>query len=258
MAVDVHPLSVVEPGAQLGENVVVGPFCRVGPLVTLGDGVVLRSHVCVDGATTVGPRCEIWPFASVGTKTQDLKYVGGNPRLRIGADTVVRESATISCATAPDGETVVGDRCLIMAYCHVAHDCIVGDGVIMSNNATLAGHVQVGENAVVGGMAGVHQFVRIGAMCMVGGCTKLVKDVPPYMMVDGDPAKIFGPNKIGLERRGVPPETRQALRDAFKILWHSNLLVDQALDKIETTLPPSPELQNFVTFVRTSQRGVIR
>jgi UDP-N-acetylglucosamine acyltransferase len=145
-----------------------------------------------------------------------------------------------------------------MAYCHVAHDCIVGDGVIMSNNATLAGHVQVGENAVVGGMAGVHQFVRIGAMCMVGGCTKLVKDVPPYMMVDGDPAKIFGPNKIGLERRGVPPETRQALRDAFKILWHSNLLVDQALDKIETTLPPSPELQNFVTFVRTSQRGVIR
>jgi UDP-N-acetylglucosamine acyltransferase len=258
MAVEVHPLSVVEPGAQLGENVKIGPFCRVGPLVKLGDGVVLRSHVCVDGATTVGPRCEIWPFASVGTKTQDLKYVGGDPRLSVGADTVIRECATVSCATAPDGETRVGNRCLIMAYCHVAHDCVVGDGVIMSNNATLAGHVHVGENAVIGGMAGVHQFVHIGAMCMVGGCTKLVKDVPPYMMVDGDPAKIFGPNKIGLERRGVPPETRQALRDAFKILWHSNLLVEPALAKIEADLPPSPELANFVSFVRSSERGIIR
>ncbi len=258
MAVDIHPLSVVEPGAQLGENVKIGPFCRVGPLVKLSDGVVLRSHVCVDGATTVGPRCEIWPFASVGTKTQDLKYAGGNPRLRVGADTVVRECATISCATAPDGETVVGNHCLVMAYCHIAHDCVVGDGVIMSNNATLAGHVHVGENAVLGGMAGIHQFVRVGAMCMVGGCTKLVKDVPPYMMVDGDPAKIFGPNKIGLERRGVPPETRQALRDAFKILWHSNLLVGPALAKIESDLPPSPELANFLSFVRSSERGIIR
>ena len=258
MGVTIHPLAVVAPGAELGADVEIGPFCTVGPNVRLGDRVRLRSHVNVEGHTAVGAGGEIWPFASVGGKTQDLKYKGGAPRLVIGENTVIRECATLNCATYDGGETRVGSKCLIMAYCHVAHDCIVGDRVIMANNATLAGHIVVEDDAILGGFAAVHQFVRIGRMSILGGCTKAVKDVPPYMMADGNPLGVFGPNKLGLERHGVTPESQQALKNAYKIVYRADLTVEKALQRIEAELPATPEIRAFVEFIRGSERGITK
>ena len=256
MGVSIHPLAVVDPGAELGADVAIGPFCTVGPNVRLGDRVKLRSHVSVEGHTTLGAGCEVWPFASVGGKTQDLKYKGGAPRLVVGENTVIRECATLNCATYDGGETRVGSKCLIMAYCHVAHDCIVGDRVIMANNATLAGHIIIEDDVILGGLAAVHQFVQIGRMSILGGFTKAVKDVPPYMMADGDPLKVYGPNKIGLERHGVSPETQHALKEAYKIVFRTDLTVAKALERIEAELPPAPEIRHFVEFIRKSERGI--
>ena len=256
MGVSIHPLAVVQPGAELGADVTIGPFCAVGPNVRLGDRVVLRSHVSVDGHATLGAGCEVWPFASIGGKTQDLKYKGGAPRLVIGDATVIRECATLNCATFDGGETRVGSKCLIMAYCHVAHDCVVGDRVIMANNATLAGHIVIEDDVILGGLTGVHQFVRIGRMSILGGFTKAVKDVPPYMMADGDPLKVYGPNKVGLERHGVAPEVQQALKEAYKIVYRTDLTTAAALARIEAEIAPSPEIRNFVEFIRKSERGI--
>ena len=258
MGVSIHPLAVVQPGAELGEDVSIGPFCLVGPHVRLGDRAILRSHVSVDGHATLGAGCEVWPFASVGGKTQDLKFKGGAPRLVVGENTVIRECATLNCATFDGGETRVGSKCLIMAYCHVAHDCLVGDRVVMANNATLAGHVVIEDDAIIGGLTGVHQFVRVGQMSILGGFTKAVKDVPPYMMADGDPLKIFGPNKVGLERHGVSAETQQALKEAYKIVFRMDLTTAKALERIEAEIAPSPEIRNFAEFIRKSERGISR
>jgi len=254
----VHPLAVVEPGAELGEGVVVGPFCRVGAHVHLGEGVVLRSHVNVEGHTTLGAGCEVWPHANVGGRTQDVKYAGGAPRLAVGARTKIRECATLNCATRDGAETRVGEDCLLMAYCHVAHDCQLGDRVIMANNATLGGHVVVEDDAIIGGLTGIHQFVRIGRMSILGGVTKAVKDVPPYMMADGDPLRVYGPNKVGLERHQVPVEARLALKQAYRLLFRTTLTTAQALETIEAELPAGPEIRAFVEFVRKSKRGIAR
>jgi len=258
MAVSIHPLAVVDPAAELGEDVSIGPFCTVGPNAHLGDRTCLRSHVSVDGHTSLGADCEVWPFASLGGKTQDLKCKGEAQKLIVGDKVVIRECATLNCATFDDGETRVGSNCLIMAYCHIAHDCLVGNRVIMANNATLAGHVTIEDDAILGGMAGVHQFVRIGRMCIVGGVTKAVKDVPPYMMADGDPMRIYGPNKVGLARHGVTPETQQLLKKAYKIVFRTDLTTAKALERIEAELDPAPEIKEFVEFIRNSERGIAK
>ena len=258
MSVSIHPSAVVDPKAQLGADVQIGPFCVVGPDVVLGDGCVLKSQCHVDGHTTLGARCEIWPFASVGGKTQDLKYAGGAPRLVVGDETVIRECATLNCATADGNETRVGSKCLLMACSHVGHDCIVGNRVIIANGCLLAGHVIIEDDAILGGMSGIHQFVRVGRMAILGGCTKAVKDVPPFMMVDGDPLKVAGPNKIGLQRHGVSEETQKALREAYRILYRESLLIKDALAKIEAELPASPEIQHLCDFIRSSERGISR
>ena len=258
MAVSIHPLAAVAPGAELGVDVTVGPFCVVGPNVRLGDRTTLRSHVSVEGHTVLGAGCEVWPFATVGGKTQDLKYKGGDPRLVVGEETAIRECATLNCATFDGGETRVGSKCLIMAYCHVAHDCIVGDRVIMANNATLAGHVVVEDDAIIGGLTGVHQFVRIGRMSILGGFTKAVKDIPPFMMADGDPLKVFGPNKVGLERHGISAETQQALKQAYKAVYRTDLTTAKALERIEAEVALAPEVKAFVDFIRGSERGIAK
>lgn len=258
MGVGIHPQALVHPDAKLGEGVNVGPFCTVGADVTLGDGVRLRSHVNVEGHTTLGAGCEVWPFASVGVRTQDLKYKGGNPRLVVGANTVIREYATLSCATFDGDETRVGADCLVMAYCHIAHDCILGDRVIMANASTLAGHVLVEDDAIVGGLTGVHQFVRIGRMCIVGGAAKVVKDVPPYMMADGVPLRVYGPNKVGLKRKGVSAEAQEALKQVYRIVYRSDLTIAKALERIAAEAPPLPEVEAFADFIRSSERGIAR
>lgn len=252
----IHPTAVIHPKAQIGTDCHIGPFCTIGEHVVVGDRCHLHSHVVIDGHTTLGQRNEIFPFASIGLKTQDLKWKGGITRTRIGDDNTFRECVTINSATS-DGEiTEVGSNNHILAYSHVAHNVVVGNHVIMSNVATLAGHVIVEDHAVVGGLAAVHQFCRIGRMSIIGGCSKVVQDVPPFMLVDGNPAETRTVNKVGLERNGVSDEAQAALRQAFKILFREGLTISNALNRIESEVPKLPEVEHLIQFARTSTRGL--
>jgi len=224
--------------------------------VTLGDHCRLHSHVVIDGHTALGERNEIFPFASIGLKTQDLKWKGGITRTRIGSHNTFREYVTIHSATGDGEVTTVGSRNHILAYCHIAHNVTLGDSIIMSNVATLAGHIVVEDRAVIGGLAAVHQFCRIGTMSIIGGCSKVVQDVPPYMMADGNPARARTINKVGLERNGVSEEAQAALKQAYKILFREGLTIPNGLSKIESDLAPLPELRRLVDFVRASERGI--
>ena len=252
----IHSTAVIFPGARLGANCEVGPYCVIGANVVLGDNCKLHSHVVIDGHTTLGKGNEIFPFASIGLKTQDLKWRGGITRTEIGDNNTFREYVTIHSATGDGEVTKVGSNNHILAYCHIAHNVALGNRIIMSNVATLAGHVTVEDFVVIGGLAAVHQFCRIGTMSIIGGCSKVVQDVPPFMMADGNPAETRTINKVGLERNGVSEKTHTALRKAYKILFREGLTIPNALKRIEKDLPSSPEIQHLVQFVRTSERGI--
>ncbi len=254
----IHPTAIIDPAARIGAGCEIGPYCVIGPHVELGEGCRLHSHVVIEGPTTLGRGNEIFPFASLGQKTQDLKWKGGTTYLRIGEANTFREYVTIHRATRDGDATVVGSHNHILAYAHIAHDVRLGDHVIMSNVATLAGHVIVEDHAVVGGLAAVHQFCRIGRMAIIGGCSKVVQDVPPYMLADGNPAVTRTVNKVGMERAGVSDEAQAALRSAHKLLFREAYTVTKALERIESDLPGLPEIQHLVTFVRASERGLCR
>jgi UDP-N-acetylglucosamine acyltransferase len=223
---------------------VLGPRCR------------LHSHVVIDGHTNLGSDNEIFPFASIGLKSQDLKWNGGVTRTEIGDNNTFREYVTVHSATADGESTIVGSHNHILAYSHIAHNVRVGSHVVMSNVATLAGHVTVEDHAVVGGLAAVHQFCRIGKMAIIGGCSKVVQDVPPFMLADGNPARTRTINKVGLERNGVSEEAQAALRQAYKMLFRGGLTLSNALAKIEKELPELPEVGHLIQFVRASERGI--
>ena len=232
MAARIHPSAVVESGAQLGADVEVGPFAYVGADVTLGAGTRLHHHAAVEGFTTLGAGCEVFPYACIGGKTQDLKYKGGRPGLRVGDRNVFREYVTIHAATF-DGEfTVLGSDNTVLAYSHIAHDCVLGSHIVMSNAVSMAGHVTVEDHVVIGGAAGIHQFCRIGAHAMLSAMAKLVQDLPPYFIADGTPAEIRALNKVGLERRGFTPEQMDRVKQIFRILYRDGLNRTQALDKL--------------------------
>jgi len=252
----VHPSAVVHPGAQIGPDCEIGPYCIVGEHVTLGAGCKLQSHVVVDGHTKMGKGNEIFPFAAIGMKTQDLKWKGGVTRLEIGDNNVFREGVTVHCSTSDGGKTVVGSNNLLLIYAHVAHDCVLGNQIIMSGFAGLAGHVNVEDNAILSGYVAVHQFCRIGKFSMIGGCSSVRQDVPPFMIADGTPVNICTINKVGLERAGFSEETQNVLRQAYKIIYREGLTIPNALAKIEKELPPLPEVQYLVQFVRASERGI--
>ena len=252
----VHQTAIVHPKAKLGANCEIGPYCVIGENVTLGDGCKLHSHVVIDGHTKLGRENEIFPFASIGLKTQDLKWKGGVTRTEIGDGNTFREYVTIHSATGDGEVTRVGSHNTILAYCHIAHNVTLGDRVIMSNVATLGGHVTVEDHAVIGGLAAVHQFCRIGKMSMIGGCSKIVQDVPPFMIVDGNPGETLTINKVGMERHEVSEEAQNALRQAYKILFREGLTIPNALVKIEQELPKLPEVLHLLNFVRTSERGI--
>jgi UDP-N-acetylglucosamine acyltransferase len=252
----IHPTAVVHPKARLGAECQIGPYCIIGEHVELGSGCRLHSHVVIDGHTRLGRDNEIYPFAAIGLKTQDLKWKGGLTRTEIGDCNTIRESVTIHSATGDGETTVVGSHNAILAYSHIAHNVTLGDHVIMSNVATLAGHVQVEDYAVVGGLAAIHQFCRIGRLSMIGGCSKIVQDVVPFMVVDGNPAETRSINKVGLDRHGIADATQRYLRQAYKILFREGLRIPNALDRIERELPPLPELEHLICFVRASQRGI--
>ena len=251
-----HSTAVIHPGAQVGDGCEIGPYCVIGANVVLGPGCTLHSHVVIDGHTLLGRENEIFPFASIGLKTQDLKWKGGITRTQIGDRNTFREYVTIHSATSDGETTVVGSDNHILAYCHLAHNVNLGNHIIMSNVGTLAGHVTVEDHAVIGGLVAIHQFCRVGRMSMIGGCSKVVQDVPPFMLADGNPAQTRTVNKVGLERRGVSEEAQSALKQAYKILFREGLTISNALVKIESDLPKSPEMEHLLQFARTSQRGL--
>lgn len=260
MATEIHPSAVVDARAQLGTGVRVGPFSVVGPHVVLGDGVILHSHAVVDGHTTLGAEVQVFPSASVGLAPQDLKYDGSPTRLEVGARTVIRECATLhlgSVGGRAAGVTKVGEDCLIMAYCHVAHDCEVGNRVILANAVQLAGHVTVEDHAILGGLTNVHQFCRIGTRAFTGAATRINQDVPPYMMADGHPARMVGLNKLGLERGGLAPEAIQALSRAYRRIFLGRDF-QAAIREVGEELGHIPEIGRLVEFLKASERGVTR
>ncbi len=254
----IHPTAVIDSGAELGADVEVGPYCVIGPHVKIGSGTRLMSHVVIDGWTTLGEGCVVFPFASLGQQTQDLKYKGGRPRTEIGDRTTFREYVTVNAATADGDVTKVGSNCLIMAYSHIAHDCIVGNGVIMANCATLAGHIVVEDEVGIGGLTGVHQFVRLGRMCYIGGCSKITQDIPPFMIADGDPIQVATINSVGLKRRGVSEESQGLLKKAHRFLYREGLTTTKAVEKIVAELEQVPEIVHLVQFIRSSERGIAR
>ena len=255
----IHPTAIVEDGADLGEDVEIGPYAHVGRDVRLGNGVTVGQGAIVDGHTKIGEKCQIFPYALVGMKTQDLKYIEGSTSyVEIGDRSVIREFTTVHLGTKDGEKTVIGSDCLIMAYCHAAHGVISGDHVIMSNNAQLAGDVHVDDWAIIGGMAGTHQFTHIGRHCMVGGMSKVRQDVPPYMlcdMVDGY-LKAVGPNVVGLTRRGFAKDVIQALKEAYRFIYRDGLNRTQALERVENDVEQFDEIKELVAFYRNSTRGV--
>jgi UDP-N-acetylglucosamine acyltransferase len=254
----IHPTAVVADGVQIGNNVIIEPYAVINsPHVVLEDGVVIKSHVYIDGYTTIGSGTTIYPGASIGTKTQDLKYRGEKTFVKIGKNCDIREYVTINSSCQENSVVQIGDNCLIMAYCHVAHNCVVGNRVIMSNNATLAGHVTVEDCAIIGGLTPIHQFVRIGRYAMVGGMSRVTHDIPPYTIGAGIPYKFGGLNIIGLKRHGFSLETRRELSKAFKLLYRSQLRIEEALDTIEKECQPLEEIGHFVRFCRNTKRGLM-
>ena len=255
----IHPTAVVEDGARLGEDVTVGPYAHVGACVKVGDGTSIGQGAIVDGHTTIGSMCQIFPYACIGMKTQDLKYREGSVSyVEIGDRTVIREFATVHLGTSDGEKTVIGSDCLFMCYCHAAHGVVLGDHVICSNAVQLAGDVHLEEYAIIGGSSAVHQFCTVGRHSMVGGVSRVNQDVPPYMLcgVSGGDVKVVGPNVVGLTRRGFAKDTIAALKEAARILYRSGLNRSQALERIENDLEQIEEIKYLVHFYRNSQRGV--
>jgi UDP-N-acetylglucosamine acyltransferase len=258
MATIIHPTAIIHQQAIIEDGCEIGPYCVIGPGVRLLPGCKLLSHIVVEGPTTVGRNNIFHPFCSIGGRSQDLKYTTEPTYLEIGDNNRFREACTVNRATAPGGTTRVGSHNNFLAYCHIAHDCTVGDHCIFSNNATLAGHVTVEDHVVIGGLTAVHQFCRLGRMAMLGGCTKIVQDVAPYTIADGNPAAARALNTVGLDRNHVSQTSREALQAAFKLLYKSGLNTTQALEKILALDPCPPEVQHLADFVRSSQRGIIK
>lgn len=254
----IHPTAVIDPSAEIAEGVKIGPFSVIGAGVKIGAGTELKNHVTIAGPTTIGENNLFYPYSSIGQRSQDLKYSGEPTYLEIGDDNSFREFCTVNRGTSPGSKTAIGSHNHFLAYSHVAHDCIVGSHVIFSNNGTLAGHVIVEDHAVIGGLSGVHQFCRIGMHAILGGCTKIVQDVPPYMIADGNPADLRGINQVGLERRGFSSEEIRSLREAYRLLCRANLNVKQACEVIRKDLPSSEHLEHLLTFIEGSKRGIVR
>lgn len=254
----IHSTAVVMEGAELGAGVKLGPYSVVGSNAKIGAGTELMTHAVVDGNTTVGAGCTIHPFARIGGPTQDLKYKGGNPGVKIGDHTVLRECVTINAATNDGDFTEVGSNCLLMAYSHVAHACKIGDSVIIANGTQLAGDVIVEDHAILEGLCGIVQFRRVGRMAFIGGFSKVTKDIPPFMIADGQEIAVRGFNKIGMERRGISEEARRAVKEAYRILYRQKLSVSEALAKIEAELEPLGEIKYLVNFIRSSEVGIVR
>lgn len=254
----IHATAIVDPRAEIGAGATIGPYSVVGPDVVIGRNCWLQHHVTLVGPMQAGVGNKFYAYCSIGQQTQDLKYAGEPTYLEIGDDNTFREFVTINRSTSSAGKTKVGNGGNFLAYSHIGHDCTVGDNVVFSNNGTLAGHVQVGDNAIMGGLTAVHQFCRIGRFAITGGCSKIVQDVPPFMIADGNPAEIRGINLIGLERHGFAAENVKLIKEAFRLIYRSKNNTRQAIEAIGKELPPSEEVSQIVEFIEQSERGIIR
>lgn len=259
MTTFIHETAIVSDSARVGEGCHVGPFCIVGDAVVLEDRVTLDSHVVVDGRTTIGSETHVFPFASIGLAPQDLKYAGEETATEIGKRNQIREFVTIHRGTSGGGGlTKIGDNNLLMAQAHVAHDCRIGNEVIMANAATLAGHVEIDDRANVGAYSGVHQFCRVGFEAFVGGYSVVVKDAPPFAIIQGNHAKCYGLNRVGMKRRGYPKETIEKLHRAYHLLLSAKLNTTQALERIKSEITDCKEVDLLVKFYETTKRGVVK
>jgi UDP-N-acetylglucosamine acyltransferase len=254
----IHPTAIIDASSHIGESTLIGPYCVVGAGVSLGEECSLHNHVTIAGPTRIGDGNEFFPYSSIGHRSQDLKYTVEPTFLEIGNQNTFREFVTVHRATAPGSTTTIGSHGTFLAYAHIAHDCTVGDHVIFSNNGTLAGHVMVGDHAVIGGLSGVHQFCRIGAHAIVGGCTKIVQDVPPFMIADGNPAEIRGINLVGIERRGFSADAIREIREAYKLIYRSNKNTSQALEILQKDYSESEPVRQLASFIGASDRGIVR
>jgi UDP-N-acetylglucosamine acyltransferase len=256
--VNIHPSAIVHPSAQLGQDIQIGPHSIVGENVVIGNRVSLANGVVVQRNVCIGSGCRISTGAVLGSLPQDLKYKGEETFLEIGERTIIREYATVNLGTAQRGKTVVGSDVMLMAYTHVAHDCDIGDHVILANAVNMGGHVEIHEHAIVGGVVPIHQFVRIGCHAMIGGGYRVNQDVCPYVRVAGYPLRAVGLNVVGLRRRNFSSETMSILKKAYSLLFRSNLTVSEALKRISSELPRTSEIENILSFVAHSKRGIVR
>ena len=255
----IHPTAIISPDAQLDKGVEIGPYSIIGSDVRIGKNTVIGPHTVIDDYTHIGEGCRIFQFCSIGAPPQDLKFGGEKTSVVIGDFNIIREFVTIHRATSADiGVTLIGDHNLLMAYAHVAHNCKLGNHIIMSNVATLGGHVHVEDYAIISGLSAVHQFSRIGAHSIIGGASGVAKDVPPYTLANGNHARLFGLNLVGLKRRNFSEKTIKALGKAYRIVFRSRLLLDAAIKKVEEEVDNFPEVQHFVQFIKESKRGVCR
>jgi UDP-N-acetylglucosamine acyltransferase len=254
----IHSTAIVDAKAEIGPGTMVGPYCIVEAGVAVGAECWLQHHVTLAGPMKAGARNKFYAYCSIGQQTQDLKYQGEPTYLEIGDENTFREFVTVNRSTTGEGKTQIGHRGNFLAYSHIGHDCVVGDNVVFSNNGTLAGHVQVGDHAIMGGLTAVHQFCRLGRFAITGGCSKIVQDVPPFMIADGNPAKVRGINVVGLERAGFSAETIKTIKEAFRLIYRSKFNTRQAIEAIQQEMPASAEITQIIEFIRTSERGIIR
>ena len=255
----IHPTAIIAADAQLEDGVEIGPYCIIGSDVKIGKNTIIGPHTVIDNYTRIGEGCHIFQFCSIGAPPQDLKFGGEKTAVIIGNFNTIREYVSIHRGTSADtGMTIMGDHNLLMAYVHIAHNCKLGNNVIIGNSTGLAGHVHVEDYAIISPLSGVHQFCRIGAHCIVGGASAVVKDIPPYTMANGNRATLFGLNMIGLQRRNFSESAIAGLKQAYRIIFRSDLLLEEAMEKARTEVEDCPEVRHFINFIQESKRSICR
>jgi UDP-N-acetylglucosamine acyltransferase len=253
----IHRTALVDPTADLGSEVSVGPYCVIGPRVTVGERCTIAGHTVIERNTRVGEGVRIGYGTVIGNDPQDLKYKGEETWVEIGNGTIIREYCTINRGSTATGKTTIGERCFLMTYVHVAHDCVVGNDVIIANSVQMAGHVTVHDRAIISGLVPIHQFVRIGTYAFVGGLSRVNQDVPPYTKAAGNPVHLYGLNSVGLQRAGFSPDLKLALKRAYRLVFNSDLTVSQGVARARVELPDVAEVETFLRFIEASQRGVM-
>lgn len=255
----IHPTAIIDPSAEIDENVTIGPFAIIKSDVRIGSGTTIGPYTTIEEYVTIGEDCQIFQYAAIGGAPQDLKFHGEKSYLKIGRGTIIREFVTINRGTESGGSiTEVGEENYLMAYTHIAHDCKTGKQVILANNSTLAGHIIIGNNVTVGGLVAIHQFVQIGDHAYVGGKSAVVKDIPPYVIASGDRATLHGLNNVGLKRHKFTKSTLQELKKAYRIFFRIGLTVKQAAERAKAEVEQMPEVTTFIKFIVNSNRGITR